>query len=89
MGNVEGSTRRRSWPQPTNSPGWTVYAPDKLNPDGHLVVACYTYSEANARLIVAAPRLLAALKLCRGQWIHSVNADACNAAIAAAEEPTT
>ena len=41
----------------TNSPGWTVYAPDDLNPNGHLQVASYTYSEANARLIVAAPAM--------------------------------
>ncbi len=43
-------------------------------------------SEANARLIAAAPQLLAALTLCRGQWIHSVNNGACLAAIARATE---
>jgi hypothetical protein len=38
--------------------------------------------ETNARLIAAAPDLLAALELTRGQWIHSKNAPACLAAIA-------
>ena len=42
-------------------------------------------TEANARLIAAAPELLAALKQCRGQWIHSINALDCLAAIAKAE----
>jgi len=36
---------------------------------------------ANARLIAAAPDLLAALQACRGQWIHSVNAEQCLAAL--------
>jgi hypothetical protein len=40
---------------------------------------------ANARLIAAAPDLLAALVVSRGQWIHSVNAPQCLAAIAKAE----
>ena len=39
---------------------------------------------ANARLISAAPDLLAALQSSRAQWIHSVNAPACLAAIARA-----
>ena len=41
--------------------------------------------EANAHLIAAAPDLLAALTISRGQWIHSVNKDQCLAAIAKAE----
>ena len=41
-------------------------------------------TRCNARLIAAAPDLLAALLLCRGQWVHSVNARACEAAIALA-----
>ena len=73
----------------TSSPGWTVYAPDKLNPDGHLVVACYTYSEANARLIAAAPDLLAACKLLlRDPTDYGAQQDI-RAVIAAAQEPTT
>lgn len=36
---------------------------------------------ADARLIAAAPDLLEALRLTRGQWIHSVNAEVCLAAI--------
>jgi len=43
-------------------------------------------AEANARLIAAAPDLLAALQVTRGQWIHSVNADECLAAIAKATD---
>jgi hypothetical protein len=43
------------------------------------------HNEANARLIAAAPELLAALRLTRGQWIHSINAQECLAAIAKAE----
>ncbi len=39
---------------------------------------------ANARLIAAAPCLLEALQACRAQWIHSVNADQCLAAISKA-----
>ena len=35
----------------------------------------------NARLMAAAPDLLAALTRCRGQWIHSVNKEKCLAAI--------
>lgn len=42
--------------------------------------------DANSRLIVAAPDLLAALVISRGQWIHSVNAEQCLAAIAKAEK---
>ena len=41
--------------------------------------------EANAHLIAAAPDLLEALKRSRAQWIHSVNAEQCLAAIAKAE----
>lgn len=41
--------------------------------------------KANVQLITAAPDLLEALKRSRGQWIHSVNADICLAAIAKAE----
>ena len=40
---------------------------------------------ADARLIAAAPDLLEALAASRGQWIHSVNAEKCLAAIAKAE----
>ena len=36
---------------------------------------------ADARLIAAAPDLLRALQACRGQWIHSVNAEQCLAAL--------
>ena len=42
----------------------------------------------DARLMEAAPDLLVALKACRGQWIHSVNAVRCLAAIAKAEGAT-
>jgi hypothetical protein len=40
---------------------------------------------ANAHLIAAAPELLEALERARGQWIHSVNAEQCLAAIAKAK----
>jgi len=39
---------------------------------------------ANARLIAAAPELLEALQVTRGQWIRSVNAKHCLDAIAKA-----
>lgn len=42
----------------------------------------------DARLIAAAPDLLEALKVSRAQWIHSVNAEKCLAAIAKAEGET-
>jgi len=41
-------------------------------------------AEANTDLIAAAPDLLEALQATRGQWIHSVNAAQCLAAIAKA-----
>lgn len=43
---------------------------------------------ANAKLIAAAPDLLEALERSRGQWIHSVNAERCLAAIAKAKGET-
>jgi hypothetical protein len=41
-------------------------------------------TEETARLLAAAPDLLEALEACRGQWIHSVNAERCLSAIAKA-----
>ena len=38
-----------------------------------------------ARMFAAAPALLEALERSRGQWIHSVNAESCLAAIAEAK----
>ena len=43
--------------------------------------------EANAQLIAAAPDLLEALSKTRAQWINSVNADECLAALAKAGYP--
>ena len=40
---------------------------------------------ANARLVAAAPDLYGALMVTRGQWIHSVNAEQCLAALAKVE----
>ncbi len=68
----------------TGSPiGWTIAEVNPLNeydPDDKTGTI-----EANARLIAAAPELLAALAITRGQWIHSVNAEQCLAALAKAE----
>ena len=53
-----------------------------------VAVICDVYGfdrESAALLIKAAPKLLRALKQCRGQWVHSVNAPACLAAITEAE----
>lgn len=44
------------------------------------------FYQANACLIAAAPDLLEALEVTRGQWIHSINAPMCLAAIAKARE---
>ena len=56
-----------------------------LSGGGRPLLRCIDVSDANARLIAAAPDLLEALKRSRAQWIHSVNADYCLAAIAKAE----
>ena len=56
-----------------------------LSGGGRPLLRCIDVSDANANLIAAAPELLEALKRSRAQWIHSVNAEQCLAAIAKAE----
>ena len=71
---------------------------DPADPNVAYVKWPYGYAEVhgsrygrdrNARLFAAAPLLLAALELTRSQWIHSVNAKVCLAAIAAAKKEVT
>ena len=54
---------------------------------GHLVAESIG-RKADVALIAAAPDLLAALEITRGQWIHSVNAEQCLSAIAKAKGET-
>jgi hypothetical protein len=80
-----------------HTPGpWKVGSDLRISatPDGVRVIAEVLTKEsgvadineiANARLIAAAPELYAALSACRGQWIHSVSAKVCLAALAKAE----
>lgn len=62
----------------------TVY--DKNGEAVVYIIARDTLAEelAHAHLIEATPELFEALTMCRGQWIHSVNAERCLAAIAKA-----
>ena len=73
---------------------WCWKGPSLLSPRGE-VLSCGDVGvgdpgagdlpvEPDACLIAAAPDLLEALQQSRGQWIHSVNAEACLAAIAKA-----
>lgn len=50
-----------------------------------VIAVMHVNADANAHLLAAAPDLYEALKRSRAQWIHSVNAEFCLAAIAKAE----
>jgi hypothetical protein len=73
-------------PKPFDYTGPGYYGnPYIYGPNGDVVAGCDEYhvlgTPDDARLIAAAPDLLEALSACRGQWIHSVNAERCLAAI--------
>lgn len=62
---------------------------DADDPQGTMIASVRDRNDERAtvicNLLAAAPDLLAALTITRGQWIHSVNADLCLAALAKAE----